>query len=366
MADRNSGHDDRAAGTARRPGGADDGRCEGTPHPGRGVPGPGPRTDSGPRARTGSGPGAGPSLRVAAVSALAVAALVTGCEPVAVQGAGSKAASPPHSPPPAARTASAAAPAPPPTTSAPADADDAKPGGEPSAAPSATGGGTTDEPPEPGPRTAPAERVLLRPGSRSAHVRALQARLRQTGHFGRNPTGFYGDVTAGAVRAFQTDRGLPATGSTDLTTWRALLSATRAPTPDELDPPTERPVAAPDERCLTGRVLCISKRSRTLAWMIDGRVVSAMDVRFGSQYTPTREGVFAVYWKSRHHVSTLYDTPMPYALFFSGGQAVHFSADFAANGYGGASHGCVNVRDEKKIAALFAQVRKDDKVVVYR
>ena len=36
---------------------------------------------------------------------------------------------------------------------------------------------------------------------------------------------------------------------------------------------------------------------------------------------------------------------MPYAMFFSGGQAVHYSPDFAARGYNGASHGCVNVRN---------------------
>ncbi len=116
---------------------------------------------------------------------------------------------------------------------------------------------------------------------------------------------------------------------------------------------------------MKGRVLCISKNSRTLSWMIDGHVVSSMAVRFGSQYTPTREGTFSVYWKSRHHVSTLYDSPMPYAMFFSGGQAVHYSSDFAARGYNGASHGCVNVRDEGKIAALFAQVRNGDKVVIH-
>lgn len=78
------------------------------------------------------------------------------------------------------------------------------------------------------------------------------------------------------------------------------------------------------------------------------------------------EGVFQVYWKSRHHVSTLYDSAMPYAMFFSGGQAVHYSYDFAARGYAGASHGCVNVRDEGAIADLYAQVRNGDKVVVYR
>jgi lipoprotein-anchoring transpeptidase ErfK/SrfK len=116
---------------------------------------------------------------------------------------------------------------------------------------------------------------------------------------------------------------------------------------------------------MNGRVMCISKTTRTLSWMIDGKVLSTMDVRFGSQYTPTREGVFNVGWKSRDHVSTIYDTPMPYAMFFSGGQAVHYSSDFAARGYNGASHGCVNVRDKGAIAALFDQVRTGDKVVVY-
>ncbi len=206
----------------------------------------------------------------------------------------------------------------------------------------------------------------MRTGSESDRVRELQARLRQIGHFGRNPTGYYGSVTADSVRSFQAKRGLATTGSTDEATWKRLLAMTRTPTAEELRPPTERPLATPDKRCLTGRVLCVSKSSRTLAWMIDGRVVSAMDVRFGSEYTPTREGEFEVFWKSRDHVSTLYDTPMPYALFFSGGQAVHYSADFAANGYGGASHGCVNVRDKKKVAALFDQVKNGDKVVVFR
>lgn len=56
---------------------------------------------------------------------------------------------------------------------------------------------------------------------------------------------------------------------------------------------------------------------------------------------------------------------MPYAMFFSGGQAVHHSAGFAARGCNGASHGCVDVRDEGKIASLFAQVRTGDKIVVH-
>ena len=43
---------------------------------------------------------------------------------------------------------------------------------------------------------------------------------------------------------------------------------------------------------------------------------------------------------------------MPFAMFFSGGQAVHYSPDFAATGYAGASHGCVNIRDYDAIAGL--------------
>ncbi|MGW7053764.1 L,D-transpeptidase family protein [Streptomyces sp. NPDC054887] len=288
-------------------------------------------------------------MAVAAVAALA--AVTAGCRPAtdtgpgaARQAAAAPARSPAHAPP-------AAAYEPPATVGPQGLAGRRTPPGP-----------ATPRPAAPKP---PAPRILMASGSDGAQVRELQARLRRTGHFPRTPTGHYGPVTAAAVSAFQAGRGLPRTGTTDTVTWSRLLGTTREPTRAELYPATARPVARPDPRCLTGRVLCISKTSRTLSWMIDGRVVSVMDVRFGSQYTPTREGVFSVYWKSRHHVSTLYDTPMPYALFFSGGQAVHYSSDFAARGYGGASHGCVNVRDEGKIAGLFAQVRDGDRVVVH-
>ncbi|MCX4711176.1 L,D-transpeptidase family protein [Streptomyces griseus] len=313
---------------------------------------------SGPAPRTGGSRSR--SRRVNAVpivSIVALAALATACEPGTATGA--------QDAPPPVRATQAAAPtaSPSPTASA---TDDAKPPTPSPTTPPPSPKASTAAPARtaPAPSNAPAPRVLMRTGSQSDQVRELQARLRQIGHFGRNPTGYYGSVTADSVRSFQAKRRLTVTGSADEVTWKRLLAMTRVPTAAELHPPTERPVATPDERCLKGRVLCISKKSRTLAWMIDGKVVSAMDVRFGSEYTPTREGVFEVFWKSRDHVSTLYDTPMPYALFFSGGQAVHYSADFAANGYGGASHGCVNVRDKKKVAALFDQVKNGDKVVV--
>lgn len=238
-----------------------------------------------------------------------------------------------------------------------------------STAPSAPGASRTparsDDKPSAAPTTSAAPAVLWSAGDTGRDVRELQARLRQVAWLFDGPTGTYDDLTEEAVKGFQGKRGLPRTGEVDSVTWQRLLGMTHEPGPWELYLMGGQPAAAPDPRCLTGRVLCISKSSRTLRWMIDGRTVSTMSVRFGSQYTPTREGVFHVYWKSRHHVSTLYDSPMPYAMFFSGGQAVHYSYDFAARGYAGASHGCVNVRDEAAIAELFAQVRSGDKVVVY-
>ncbi|MDQ0583045.1 L,D-transpeptidase family protein [Streptomyces rishiriensis] len=233
-----------------------------------------------------------------------------------------------------------------------------------SAPASAPARATTDDKPSAPATGAPPPAVLWSRGDEGRDVRELQARLRQVAWLFEGPTGTYGERTEEAVKGFQDKRGLPATGRTDAVTWRRLLAMTHEPGEWELYLMGGQPAAAPDPRCRSGRVLCIDKTTRTLRWMVEGRTLTTVPVRFGSQYTPTREGVFHVYWKSRDHVSTLYHSPMPYAMFFSGGQAVHYSADFAARGYAGASHGCVNVRDETAIASVFAQVRNGDKVVV--
>ncbi len=208
--------------------------------------------------------------------------------------------------------------------------------------------------------------ALLAAGDRGPDVKDLQARLRQIDWFQADVTGFYGDLTTEAVRGFQGKRGFPVTGEVDRRTLDRLHAMTTEPTPAELANQLGENVAgALDPRCTTGRVLCVDKSSRTLRWVVEGEVVKTFDVRFGGEFTPTREGAFSVAYKSRDHVSSLYDTPMPFAMFFSGGQAVHYSPDFASVGYNGASHGCVNVRDYDGIAWLFDQVQVGDKVIVY-
>jgi lipoprotein-anchoring transpeptidase ErfK/SrfK len=195
-------------------------------------------------------------------------------------------------------------------------------------------------------------------------VRDLQARLKQIAWFTADVTGYYGDVTASAVRGFQAKREIPATGVVDARTLDRLHAMTREPTTAELQNVANQ-AGALDARSRTGRVICVDKSTSTLRWVVDGQVLQTLDARFGASPTPTREGLFHVSSMDADHVSRLYGSSMPYAMFFSGGQAVHYSSDFAARGYAGASHGCVNIRDHDGIAQLFAQVRVGDAVVVY-
>jgi hypothetical protein len=248
-------------------------------------------------------------------------------------------------------------PSPVPTTEAPAPRPEPKP----------------DAKPEPKPAPEPAPVVMLRLGDSGSKVRSLQARLRQIGWFSGDVNDRYGQKTLDAVRGFQAKRGFDATGSLDERTWDKLVSMSRRPTADELanvQPKPAEPKPADvswdiDARCMTGRVMCVSKSTRRLTWVVDGVPQYGFDVRFGSDELPTREGVFSVYKKKVDVISNLYHTPMPYSMFFSGGQAVHYSSNFARLGYSGASHGCVNVRNKPRLVQLYNEVRLGDKVVVH-
>lgn len=201
-------------------------------------------------------------------------------------------------------------------------------------------------------------------GQTTSKVSELQRRLiKNKALAAKYGTGYYGIKTTNGVKRFQTKYQLRRTGKVDARTWRKLVqktgklsTSTRSKTPIDID-----------RRCtVSGRVLCISKTTDKLYYLVNGRVVKTLDARFGCAATRTREGVFSVLWKSKHHVSTLYNTPMPYSMFFSGGQAVHYSSDFAARGYAGCSHGCVNIRNKSGLAWVYGEIRTGDRVVVYK
>jgi len=189
-------------------------------------------------------------------------------------------------------------------------------------------------------------------GSKGPIVAAVQQRLIWTG-LSLARTAVFDAATLHAVRAFQSKQSLWVTGRVDLATYKRLVAVTLRG-------------AGLDPRCaMTGAVLCIDKSQKVLRYLVNGKLILVIDARFGSADLPTREGVFHVYLKSRYQVSTIYHTPMPFAMFFSGGQAVHYSMYFHAIGYNGHSHGCVNVRDITAAAYLFDRVPVGTPVVIY-
>ncbi len=107
--------------------------------------------------------------------------------------------------------------------------------------------------------------------------------------------------------------------------------------------------------CLTdvGRVACVDLTHQRL-WIQDGSriVYGPVQVRTGRRGYATRDGLFHVYWRDLHHVSSLYNVAMPYSQFFSGGQALHAVGIPMSTPPG--SHGCVNMtmHDAAKVWGL--------------
>lgn len=137
-----------------------------------------------------------------------------------------------------------------------------------------------------------------------------------------------------AIRAFQTKQGIkPNTGFAGPVTWgrMQLLSAKKNPN------------AAGKCPVRSYRVACVDL-PRQLTWVQKGKKVlwGPVPMRSGRAGYRTRTGWFKVYWKHKNHWSTLYNSPMPYSQFFSGGQAFHaiYGSVYDPNG----SWGCVNLR----------------------
>lgn len=205
----------------------------------------------------------------------------------------------------------------------------------------------------------------------AANVRELQRRLGAKGLWPYAYSGTYGWTLGQKVLAFQRTYDVPQSGVVDTRTWARLRALTYVPGTFDKHRyyaglrPLVPTLASLDKRCRTGRVMCVDKATRTLTWVVDGKPQTTMWARFGRPGHETREGTFSVSRKYEYVISNLYFTPMPYSMFFSGGQAVHYSSNFARLGYASASHGCVNIADYAQVKALFFKVRIGDKVVVY-
>ena len=89
-------------------------------------------------------------------------------------------------------------------------------------------------------------------------------------------------------------------------------------------------------------------------------VFGPVAIRSGRQRatSPARAG-FTVYWRHKDHVSDIYDAPMPYSQFFSGGQAMHATPGSVYKAPG--SHGCINLSNRN--ARLLWNLLKIQEVV---
>lgn len=168
-----------------------------------------------------------------------------------------------------------------------------------------------------------------------ARMRLLSARTTETDAGTAAPPGTASDAGS-AARPGAVDAGTaprPATGA-----GAAAPSGTAAP-------PGTAAGAAAAAGCpvRSYRVACVDLK-RQLTWVQKGgkTLFGPVPMRSGGAGHRTRTGWFRIYWKHKNHWSSLYNAPMPYAQFFSGGQAFH-AVSGSINTVGG-SMGCVNLR----------------------
>jgi hypothetical protein len=204
-------------------------------------------------------------------------------------------------------------------------------------------------------------------GQTNTAVRNLQLRLADVKDLkAKYVTSHFGDITKQAVQRFQRGHDLKASGKVTKATWTKLVKASGKVKRPKSGSSKGAASGVIDKRCKTGkRVLCIDKTTSKVYYMNHNKVIKTMDARFGCYNTPTREGNWTIFRKVRHEVSREYGSKMPFSMYFSGGEAVHYSSDFAARGYAGCSHGCVNIRDKHTLRWVYKQIHVGDHAVVY-
>jgi len=107
--------------------------------------------------------------------------------------------------------------------------------------------------------------------------------------------------------------------------------------------------------------------TQTMVVSHNGKVKYKWPVSTGRKGYSTPTGTYSAKWLSRHHRSRKYNNaPMPYAVFYHRGYAVHATYDTKRLGRP-ASHGCVRLAPENaaKFFALVQQAgNKNTRIVI--
>ena len=107
-------------------------------------------------------------------------------------------------------------------------------------------------------------------------------------------------------------------------------------------------------------VITVDLAAQTLSVFRGGYEIGTAVIMYGAGDKPTPLGTFSITEKDAHHVSNIYDAPMPYMLRLTDdGVTIHGSNVE----WGGATHGCIGV-PTKFAALLFEQARLGDRVII--
>lgn len=119
--------------------------------------------------------------------------------------------------------------------------------------------------------------MLLKPGMEGAAVRNVQQKLRERGFMIASATGYYGEITQGAVKAFQRKAGLGADGIVGEKTYEMLFGE------------NDISISALELFGITGEVQLSDWDTINKLWK-KGTCATVTDVKTGLQYTAYRFG----------------------------------------------------------------------------
>lgn len=162
--------------------------------------------------------------------------------------------------------------------------------------------------------------------------------------------GNFGVITKGETRGFQIQNGITNTGNIGPKTWKALRRAT-----------SNHGLAPVCKTMMIGA--CVNKHAKTVTLIRHGRAEFSFGAQFGDPRGPqfrTDEGLFKVQSKNIDAVSYQYgNAPMPYAVFYNGGEAFHSYPDLLTP-----SHGCDHLLPNNA-RKTFYWVKVGDPVAVF-
>jgi lipoprotein-anchoring transpeptidase ErfK/SrfK len=153
-----------------------------------------------------------------------------------------------------------------------------------------------------------------------------------------------GIILASAVMVLVTSGAAPAAAAQPVVTpapapAAPALEPAAAPAPAAVAPAA--PARAKGAPCSATARACVDLSSRR-AWLIRKGAVEygPVKINHGRKGFRTPPGTFRVTFKNQDHISSIFNAPMPYSVFFNGGIAFH-QGDIRLQ-----SHGCIRMNND--------------------